>query len=392
MNILKNIKTQLDTLKLTDTERADIRLRVAHHMQTYKPRNAIFTMSPYMVGVWHKRLASSIAVFLIVMLSGGSGLAYASYDSLPGEKLYVVKVTTEELQAAVKTTPEARATFEVKRAERRINEAVTLAKTGKLDESKKATIAANLKRHTDQIAIETQKLSEEKPDQAVEVNARLALSLEAGSKIIADASITEDTNDNTLLAFADAVTHAKVSAEGSKVTATEKLVAKVDTHLTKEKLAQKKEHLTVLMKDWKTPVVESKITDDELSTEPTDIVTIAVARSIEPEPVLMMATTMVMVSTTTPEEEVQQLLSDAESLIANGNLKEAFLVLQQAEELITKINLKLVPSDAVETIDSEVSADQTIQTEALKTPTRSVKEASQNGNIPANTLELLDGN
>ena len=59
-NILKTIKKQLHTFTMTDDERADIRLRVASHMHTYKPKHRI--PSPYMFGVWHKRLSIMAAV------------------------------------------------------------------------------------------------------------------------------------------------------------------------------------------------------------------------------------------------------------------------------------------------------------------------------------------
>ena len=73
--------------------------------------------SPFMI------FARSVAFVLIGMLAGGSGLAYASEQALPGDVLYPVKINvTEEVVSAFSFTPEAKLEWETKRILRRVDE------------------------------------------------------------------------------------------------------------------------------------------------------------------------------------------------------------------------------------------------------------------------------
>ena len=73
--------------------------------------------SPFMI------FARSVAFVLIGMLAGGSGLAYASEQALPGDVLYPVKINvTEEVVSVLSFTPEAKLEWETKRILRRVDE------------------------------------------------------------------------------------------------------------------------------------------------------------------------------------------------------------------------------------------------------------------------------
>ncbi|MFA5776632.1 MAG: hypothetical protein WC988_03715 [Patescibacteria group bacterium] len=73
-------------------------------------------------GNFGKKLAYA-TLSVIVILSVGGGTVYASNSALPGELLYPVKVNfTEELQAAMKLSDEAKAEWAVERINRRLNE------------------------------------------------------------------------------------------------------------------------------------------------------------------------------------------------------------------------------------------------------------------------------
>lgn len=346
MNILKTIKTQLHTFRLTDTERADMRVHLAHHMHTYVPQRSLFTPSPYLQHTIRKQFAVSVASILAVMITGGTGLAYASFDSLPGDALYTVKVTTEEVQAAIKTSPEARAAFEVKRVERRITEAVALASAGELSEAKKETISNNLKRHTEKVAIETEKLSKEKPEEALEVNALLAITLEAQSDIIVTTAPSE-----ALAVISQQITEAQVEAETQKVTATETLIASGSDAITQEQLDKKKAWLTTALKERSRPEPETAtvVTTTDVETvitvidEPTTTVTMAqlitepILETTEPVSALETELSITTAAVATPEEIILNYIAAADELAAIGNFTEAFLKLQEAEEHMLKL-------------------------------------------------------
>lgn len=377
MNILKTIKTQLHTFRLTDTERADIRVHLAHHMNTYVPQRSRATASPYHYHAWKKRLTAGVASLVMVMITGGTGLAYASFDALPGETLYGIKVTTEEVQSAIKTSPESRARFEVERVERRINEAVTLAARGTLDEKNKATISKNLKRHTEKVAFETSKLSKEEPEKAIEVSARLAVTLEAQKEVIINTATSTE-----LAIISEQIIAAQVQAKEEKASATEILIASGNSEVTVEKLSAKKNRITLALADLtkKTTEPTTARTDNK---EP--VVTIATAPTISTDTERALSTASEMTSmptffiaaSLTPEETVAALVAEADALIAIGNFTDAFLKLQEAEDLLLKLELKKQAAEVV--VDAqELTPTESVETKPVITETIPLEQSLQN--------------
>jgi hypothetical protein len=75
---------------------------------------------------WQRRLAVAFAVILVLFLIG-AGTVTASASSLPGDILYPVKTTTERVQGFFTFGNEAKASFHIKLAQRRLNEIEALA-------------------------------------------------------------------------------------------------------------------------------------------------------------------------------------------------------------------------------------------------------------------------
>ena len=88
----------------------------------------------------------AFAVVFVLILGGGT--AAAAEGALPGDILYPVKVyVNEEMRATLTVSPKAKADWAVDRAERRLEEAATLALSGKLDDVKRAELDTNLDAH-----------------------------------------------------------------------------------------------------------------------------------------------------------------------------------------------------------------------------------------------------
>ena len=75
---------------------------------------------------WQRRWAVVFAV-IVVLLLVGSGTITASASSLPGDTLYPVKTATEKVQEFFTRGNEAKASFNIKLAQRRINELESLS-------------------------------------------------------------------------------------------------------------------------------------------------------------------------------------------------------------------------------------------------------------------------
>ena len=104
----------------------------------------------------------SIPAFVAVLVIVGGGTAAAAEGALPGDILYPIKVhVNEEMRATLATTPKAKADWAVGRAERRLEEAATLALSGELNEVTRAEIETNLDAHVKSAGESRQQLEDE---------------------------------------------------------------------------------------------------------------------------------------------------------------------------------------------------------------------------------------
>ncbi len=88
----------------------------------------------------------ALTAVLILVVSGGT--AAAAEGALPGDILYPIKVhVSEEVRATLAVSSKAKADWEVHRAERRLEEAATLALSGQLNDVARAEIDTNLDAH-----------------------------------------------------------------------------------------------------------------------------------------------------------------------------------------------------------------------------------------------------
>ncbi len=104
----------------------------------------------------------SIPAFVAVLVVVVGGTAAAAEGALPGDILYPIKVhVNEEMRATLATSPKAKADWAVGRAERRLEEAATLALSGELNEITRAEIETNLDAHVKSAGESGQKLEDE---------------------------------------------------------------------------------------------------------------------------------------------------------------------------------------------------------------------------------------
>jgi hypothetical protein len=122
------LRTAQGTLKAADIQpRPEFRDRARYQFQTamrempVKESRGFFT--------WMPRWATAVSIVVIVLLAGGGTVA-ASFNSLPGEPLYQVKLATESARLALTPSDIGKAELNAAFANERVKEIIRMAEKG----------------------------------------------------------------------------------------------------------------------------------------------------------------------------------------------------------------------------------------------------------------------
>lgn len=199
----RDIEKTLGLLKkivLTEHERNAVRLRIREAFKatpvTFSEisrhpigKISITTSSLYalFVNIKNNRMAP-LALGLIMALSLGGSVAAAAEQSLPGDTLYPVKISVnEEIQSAFAFSDEARAEFETKRAERRLEEASRLSKEGRLNAETRVELETQLATHIQNAESRVAKLKARgRAENSSHIETKLETSLSAYADILSE--------------------------------------------------------------------------------------------------------------------------------------------------------------------------------------------------------------
>jgi hypothetical protein len=126
-----HIKQIASHIKLSDAQKKHMRHMVFEYVSMKPVADTAHTKKPVSYTLFsfiaHKRAFTALVVTTLVLTSG-SGVAFASQDALPGDKLYPIKIATEEVRETLAIRQETKARIVLERAERRLAESVVLAK------------------------------------------------------------------------------------------------------------------------------------------------------------------------------------------------------------------------------------------------------------------------
>lgn len=157
-----------------------------------------------------------MVVILIVALivTGGAGVSVAAENALPGDALYGIKVgVNENVRAALSFSSEAKARWEGRRAERRLEEAEKLAAEGSASADVLARLQSNFEAHAERVESRIAEFeSRENFAAAADVAANFQTSLRAHESILARLSNETEANLGSLLASVRARASAVASA------------------------------------------------------------------------------------------------------------------------------------------------------------------------------------
>ncbi len=127
---------------MTPNERSGLSVRLTEYVRN----NPLKIISPW----YSKAEFKFIYVLALVVFIIGGGAAYSAQSSLPGDKLYPLKVDLiEPLQYTMAVGTVAKANVEAEHIETRLQEAEELDLKGKLSTSSKEELEQSLENHTD---------------------------------------------------------------------------------------------------------------------------------------------------------------------------------------------------------------------------------------------------
>lgn len=134
----------------------------------------------------------TIVLVIIILLGGGASVA--AEKAVPGDALYPVKVSVnEEVRSALSFSAEAKARFEARRAERRLEEAEKLSLEGRLNAETRAEIASRFEEHAEAFEEHAAKVEGEQRAEAVaEARAFFAAMLQARESALIELTAKEE--------------------------------------------------------------------------------------------------------------------------------------------------------------------------------------------------------
>lgn len=189
----KDIFTLLKTPALTTRERSVLTQQLAEY-RAMKPLpetvgRALHGARAHTFNLFALRGGPVFASFMLFAVIGVSSAA-AAEGAVPGDLLYPIKTAVNEsAREALTFTASARAEVSAWKAERRLEEARTLALRGSLTEDRKATLEARFAQHAERVEEQIDSLSLEDPARAAHLATRFETSLVAHETILASREV-----------------------------------------------------------------------------------------------------------------------------------------------------------------------------------------------------------
>lgn len=181
---LNTIKKEAEHIVLSHTEKAAMRAAIFGLSGQGAP-NAGAAPSPYVFLSFFSYNTRMVLAGLLLVVVAGAGTASAAQRALPGDTLYPIKISiNEQVELALASNTAAKATLEVEFAERRVEEAQTLAAAGRLDTDMADSLGATVEVHIEKAEALASEVEPEEPGVAAEVRAKLASSLSANGAVL----------------------------------------------------------------------------------------------------------------------------------------------------------------------------------------------------------------
>lgn len=184
-------------VELSDAERAETRTVLSEYMKFRPLRATHYSTFSRFSQFFSRELRIHpipvIAAVLVLTITGST--AAAAEHALPGDFLYDIKVSVNEpVRSALATSAEAKATWEIERAERRMEEAAVLALSGELDEETSIELNHRFEAHVAKAEAEKEALQENDGTAAARIETNLNAALLAHVDVLS--AVREEVEDD----------------------------------------------------------------------------------------------------------------------------------------------------------------------------------------------------
>lgn len=385
----------LKSISLSQKEKDVLRYKIEQFISFNPIRNEIHVpkKSFYFSIFTFRALGKAVSLVLIALIVvGGTGVSYASTDSLPGDKLYNVKINVnEKIEEKLAFSTEAKVVVQTQKVERRLTEAQKLVEKKDFSPEKKAIVKTNLEKNVNEVTESIEDLKEEgKIEEALNTTSKITPVLEAHKKVLTEQKVEADekmdsqneNNEDSVASFKmmavveesdsllDSVNEAIKKVEDAekeiieKVNEDQKTAEEVTERNTKEvneKIESlKKENLEISLKDKEDNTGKEGVEVSDSSENTTDV---TLMTEITVDPTMGASTNALLksieiVSETDAElkvKEAENLLLQAEGAKLLGDFKEALLLSQEAKKIIWQIE----EYKKIKNVEAEVEGEST---------------------------------
>lgn len=358
----------LKMISLSEKEKDTLRYRIEQFISFNPIRSEVHVPKKtfYFSIFTFKALGKAVSLVLIALIVvGGSGVSYASTDSLPGDKLYNVKINVnEKIEEKLAFSTEAKVVVQRQQVERRLTEAQKLVEKKDLSPEKKEIVKTNLEKNVKDVTESIENLKKEgKIEEALDTTSKIAPVLEAHKKVLTEQKTEEDKNDKSdsfaVMAKMSVVLDEEAEEKDTLLDTVEdaiKQVEKAEKEIIEEVNENQKKAEEVTEKNTKEVSEKIEILkkeNDESSKEDLRIkedMKQEISISLEKDPVMTNSTatttdgTEKMLIKISSEDDVKLRIQESEKLIIqaeeakkSGDFKQALLLSQQAKKIITQI-------------------------------------------------------
>ena len=210
-NIIKQLKNGAKDTRLSYVEKAAIKSQLLHYVKNHPAGDTSHsyvrgTPSPF--SIQNFRNKKTLTAFVIGGILMGSTVSLAAENTVPGDVLYPVKIhINEPVLGVIAVTPQAKADWNILRAERRLVEVEKLATVPSASPEIKASAKANFQADTNRVQARIADFEDtDDHEDAVRTAGRLTNMLRKHEKVLSESSLNKEASskdgvaENSLMA------------------------------------------------------------------------------------------------------------------------------------------------------------------------------------------------